>query len=73
MQDEIDDRLKRIERKMDWIAQVAWLAALAAVVLVTQEVIFAIWGRSPAIFGLVAGMVVPAWLGLRAYRGLKSN
>lgn len=26
MQDDIDDRLKRIERKVDWVAQVAWLA-----------------------------------------------
>lgn len=72
MQDDIHDRLRRIERKVDWVAEVAWLAAMAAAVLVLQEVFSEIGVKFP-IFAAIAGMIVLGYLGLRAYRRLKPN
>jgi purine-cytosine permease-like protein len=69
MQDDIDDRLKRIERKVDWVAQVAWLAGLAAMVLVLRDILIEIGaGTGPALFGAVGGMIAAGYAGLRAYR-----
>jgi hypothetical protein len=69
MQDDVDARLKRIERKVDWAAEVAWLAAMAAVVLVLREILSEA-GVGHPIIAAIAGMVVAGYIGLRAYRRL---
>lgn len=70
MQDDIQDRLKRIERKLDWAAEMSLVAAMAAIVLVLQQVLLSIGAKGPSIFGPIAGMIAGGVAMRWAYRRL---
>lgn len=70
MQDDIQDQLKRIERKLDWTAEMALAAAMAAIVLVLQQVLLSFGAGGLSIFGPIAGMIAGCIAMRWAYRRL---